>query len=228
MNLELKNIEFSYPYTYLNTLNNLSWSIASGGLIFLYAPEGRGKTTLLKLITGLYSPSGGQILKDGTDFAAVPLKERDTAYTDRGMMFFPRRSVFYNLAYPLKVRGIKKDERKKLIEELVRGTSVEPLLGKKIKELGYSEKLEVLLLRLFAVKRDIILFDEILCDAGEAKSAAAEKIEKLAKENPDKIIVLASADAEDGNLFAAAQKFTMDCGKITEGVLIDERTTEQD
>lgn len=227
MVLELKNLSFYYPYTRFDILNGLSAEWTSGRLIFLYAPEGGGKTTLLKAIAGRIFPQG-KILLDGEDITNKLMSERNIAYTDKSFMFFPHRSVLYNLEFPLKIRRVKKAERRKIIGELVNGTPIESIIGKKIKKLAYSERLDVLLLRLRVLKRDIILFDGILAGAEESKKSAAEKIVAFAEENRDKIIVYAGANGEDTALFTDAAVYTLDCGKMLEGVVYgNEESSEE-
>jgi ABC-type sugar transport system ATPase subunit len=218
--LELKDIRFRYPYVKTDILNGLSWRVGSG-LNVLYAPEGRGKTTLCKVIAGRLKINSGEIVYGGAELTQVKAADRGIAYADDSFLFFPGRSVLYNIAYPLKVRGVPRAERKQAVYALARGTAVERLLGQKIKKLPFLTRLDILLLRLNIVERGILLLDDILKNAGGEKPAAAQKIAALAADT-QKIVILCVSDEADARLFGGAAPYTLDAGKIEEGIIIHE------
>lgn len=210
-------MEYCYPYSHIDILNGLSWETESGRPLFLYAPDGGGKTTLLMSLAGRLMPEG-EMLLDGKDLAAVPMKERAVAYADGTLMFFRFRSVRFNLEYPLKIRKVGKSERLSIVSKAAEEAGLP--LSVKIRKLSFPQKIDALLARLSVIKRDIILFDGILSGAADAeeKQAAAERLKRFARNNTDKIIIFASADPAEAGLFQDAATFTLDAGKIKEGV----------
>jgi ATP-binding cassette subfamily C protein LapB len=69
--IELKNLTFSYPGQTVKVLNNISLKVAAGEKVGIIGPIGSGKTTLGKVILGLYEPSGGMVSMDGTDIRQI-------------------------------------------------------------------------------------------------------------------------------------------------------------
>ena len=96
--IELKNITFSYPEQSSETLNNISLPIAAGERVGIVGPIGSGKTTLGKLILGLYKPSSGMISMDGTDIRQIDPAElrRCIGYVSQDVTLF-RGSVRDNI-----------------------------------------------------------------------------------------------------------------------------------
>ena len=109
--LELEGVEKSYLYG-AKALEDISFTIKTGERISLLGGIGSGKTTLVKTIAGILIPEKGRILLDGRDITELPSKFRGVraVYDKEG--FFKRRSLAYNIEYPLKIRKFPKKDRK--------------------------------------------------------------------------------------------------------------------
>lgn len=109
--LRLQGVEKSYLYG-AKALDDLSFSIDTEERISLLGVSGSGKTTLIKTIAGIVTPEKGRIYLDGRDITDLPPKFRSVkvVYDKEGL--FNRRTVAYNLEYPLKIRKYPKKERK--------------------------------------------------------------------------------------------------------------------
>ena len=92
-------------------LQDLSLSVEEGEFLSLLGPSGCGKSTLMKTIAGIVPARKGTILLDGTDITALPIHRRGTVIVFQDMRLFPHKSVAENVAFPLKMQGVAKQER---------------------------------------------------------------------------------------------------------------------
>src|SRR6201746_1951901 len=134
-----------------------------GGAYALLGPSGCGKTTLLNLISGIVTPSRGQILFDGVDITPLSTQKRNIAQVFQFPVVYDTMTVGQNLAFPLKNRGMPKadiDARVKRIADLL---DLTPYLDRKATRLTADAKQKISLGR-GLVRSDVaaILFDEPL------------------------------------------------------------------
>jgi glycerol transport system ATP-binding protein len=134
-----------------------------GGAYALLGPSGCGKTTLLNLISGIVTPSRGKILFDGADITPLSTQKRNIAQVFQFPVIYDTMTVGQNLAFPLKNRGVPKDEidaREKQIADLL---DLTPYLGRKATRLTADAKQKISLGR-GLVRSDVaaVLFDEPL------------------------------------------------------------------
>ncbi len=134
-----------------------------GGAYALLGPSGCGKTTLLNVISGLLTPSKGRVLFDGRDVTDLPPEKRNIAQVFQFPVLYDTMSVFNNLAFPLRNRGIEEGEIKKRVLEVAEILDLAPFLGKRAAGLAADAKQKISLGR-GLVRSDVaaILFDEPL------------------------------------------------------------------
>ncbi|OHD72204.1 MAG: ABC transporter ATP-binding protein [Spirochaetes bacterium RBG_16_49_21] len=134
-----------------------------GGAYALLGPSGCGKTTLLNIISGLVTPSRGRVLYDGRDVTAMPPEKRNIAQVFQFPVLYDTMTVFDNLAFPLRNRGIEKNEVIKRVHEVAEILDLTPFLKKKAAGLAADAKQKISLGR-GLVRSDVaaILFDEPL------------------------------------------------------------------
>ena len=94
----------------LTAVSNLSLDIANGEFVVLLGPTGAGKTTTLRLVAGLEKADQGKVLIDGVDMTGEPPSARDVTFVFQQYSLYPHMSVFDNMAYGLKIRGVPKSE----------------------------------------------------------------------------------------------------------------------
>ena len=134
-----------------------------GGAYALLGPSGCGKTTLLNVISGLLTPSKGRVFYNGTDVTALPPEKRNIAQVFQFPVLYDTMSVFNNLAFPLRNRGIQESEVKKRVLEVAEILELTPFLKKRAAGLAADAKQKISLGR-GLVRSDVaaILFDEPL------------------------------------------------------------------
>ena len=102
MSIQVKNIEKHFGA--FHALNNISLDFPDGQLVALLGPSGCGKTTLLRIIAGLETADGGQVILEGEDATAVHVRERQVGFVFQHYALFRHMSVFENIAFGLRVR----------------------------------------------------------------------------------------------------------------------------
>jgi glycerol transport system ATP-binding protein len=155
----LKNPKDESDYA-LKRIHNI-WE--DGGAYALLGPSGCGKTTLLNVISGLLTPSKGRVLYDGNDVTDLPPENRNIAQVFQFPVLYDTMSVFNNLAFPLRNRGVEESEIKKRVIEVAEILDLTPFLNKRAAGLGADAKQKISLGR-GLVRSDVaaILFDEPL------------------------------------------------------------------
>lgn len=140
---------------------HLDWE--DGGAYALLGPSGCGKTTLLNIISGLLRASEGSILFDGRDVTALTPDERNIAQVFQFPVVYDTMTVFDNLAFPLRNRGMKESEVAVRVKEIAEMTDLTAMLKKRASGLTADGKQKISLGR-GLVRADVnaILFDEPL------------------------------------------------------------------
>ncbi len=165
--IELNEIAHSYIKNPKNetdyALKRIHNKWEDGGAYALLGPSGCGKTTLLNVISGLLTPSRGRVLYDGKDVTDLPPEKRNIAQVFQFPVLYDTMSVFNNLAFPLRNRGVEEDEVKKRVVEVAEILDLTPFLGKRAAGLAADAKQKISLGR-GLVRSDVaaILFDEPL------------------------------------------------------------------
>lgn len=134
-----------------------------GGAYALLGPSGCGKTTLLNVISGLLTPTRGRVLYNGKDVTAQPPEARNISQVFQFPVLYDTMSVFNNLAFPLRNRGIEESEVKKRVMEVAEILDLTRFLKMKAAGLAADAKQKISLGR-GLVRSDVaaILFDEPL------------------------------------------------------------------
>ena len=99
-NVALRQV--SKRFGLIEAVRDLSFAINDGEFVVLLGPSGAGKTTTLRLVTGLERPDAGSISIDGRDVTQDPPGTRDIAFVFQQYSLYPHLSVYDNLAFPLR------------------------------------------------------------------------------------------------------------------------------
>jgi putative spermidine/putrescine transport system ATP-binding protein len=120
MTLRYENVTYTYAATNIGVFD-ISLEIGRGELLAIIGASGSGKSTILKLLAGFVTPASGRVLVDGKDVSKLPPESRRLGVVFQNYALFPHMRLWENVAYPLKVRGIAKAERRaKAVEMLGR------------------------------------------------------------------------------------------------------------
>ncbi|MBV4492130.1 ABC transporter ATP-binding protein [Pseudomonas oryzicola] len=134
-----------------------------GGAYALLGPSGCGKSTLLNIISGLLTPSHGEVLFDGKPVNQLPPQARNIAQVFQFPVVYDTLSVYDNLAFPLRNQGLDEARVRARVEEIAEVLDLTAALPKKARNLSADEKQKVSMGR-GLVRDDVsaILFDEPL------------------------------------------------------------------
>ena len=148
------------PVYALNEIN-LVWE--DGGAYALLGPSGCGKTTLLNIISGLLTPSEGEILFDGKEVTNLPTSDRQIAQVFQFPVVYDTMTVYDNLAFPLRNRGMEEKLVRERVEQIAEMLDLSANLRKRASGLTADGKQKISLGR-GLVRSDVnaILFDEPL------------------------------------------------------------------
>ena len=144
-------------------LKKLSLELSDGGAYALLGPSGCGKTTLLNLISGLLTPSEGRILFDSSDVTQATPERRNIAQVFQFPVIYDTMTVYDNLAFPLRNRGIGEKEVDSRVREIGRMLELDHMLAKRASGLTADGKQKISLGRgLVRSDVNVIMFDEPL------------------------------------------------------------------
>src|SRR5437899_10375758 len=176
------------------------FAVAPGSGVAIVGPNGSGKSTLLRLLALLERPSEGEVRLDGVAVAGAGPRRRITLVEQRPVLL--RGTVRENLAFGLQVRGIKRTEVNRRVENVAARLAIMPLLGRRRHELSDGEVQRVAVARALAVEQDVLLLDEPASSADRA--AALMLYRTLAEERARRplAVCLASHQLEDAYRWA--------------------------
>jgi spermidine/putrescine transport system ATP-binding protein len=136
--------------------------IASGEFFSFLGPSGCGKTTILRTISGFIDPSEGAVRIGGRDMRGIGPNRRPTALIFQNLALFPMMTVAENVGYGLRVRGIRRKDRRTKVDELLRLVALSDQGDKRVSELSGGQRQRVAIARALAVEPDVLLLDEPL------------------------------------------------------------------
>ena len=136
--------------------------MADGEFCVLLGPSGCGKTTLLRIIAGLESATGGSVQIDEQRVDLLPPRERDVAFVFQNYALYPHMTVAENLGFSLRLRGAPKKEINERIVEVARLLELDNQLNRKPQQLSGGQRQRVALGRAIVRRPKLFLFDEPL------------------------------------------------------------------
>ncbi|USS41272.1 ABC transporter ATP-binding protein [Thermococcus aggregans] len=149
-------------------VRDMNLEVKDGEFMVLLGPSGCGKTTTLRMIAGLEEPTKGQIyigdklVADPEKGVFVPPKDRDIAMVFQSYALYPHMTVYDNIAFPLKLRKVPKQEIDKRVREVAELLGLSELLNRKPRELSGGQRPRVALGRAIVRKPQVFLMDEPL------------------------------------------------------------------
>ncbi len=140
----------------------VDFEVEEGEFIAIMGPSGCGKTTTLRLIAGLETPTGGEIRMRDRLMNDVSPWDRDTPLVWQNLALFPFLSVFQNVEFGLKMRGVPKAERRRKVMQWLEQMSLGDYADHKVHQLSGGQQQRVALARALITEPEILLLDEPL------------------------------------------------------------------
>ena len=160
-----------------NTIvDGINLSAAAGEFIVLVGASGCGKSTTLRMIAGLESPSGGRIVIGGRDVTTARPDQRDIAMVFQNYALYPHMSVAENMSFALTLARVPKSEIRWRVSDAARTLGIENLLERKPKTLSGGQRQRVAMGRAIVREPSVFLFDEPLSNL-DAKLRAQMRVE---------------------------------------------------
>ena len=157
----LKNLVKSYDGK-KNIIDNINLEIKDKEFIVLVGSSGCGKSTILRLISGLEDITSGEILIDDKVVNNIHPKERDIAFVFQSYALYPHMSVYDNIAFGLKMRKYDKKTIDAKVREVAESLNLTELLNRKPKQLSGGQRQRVALGRAIVRNPKVFLMDEPL------------------------------------------------------------------
>lgn len=136
--------------------------VPAGEFLSILGPSGSGKTTLLTMIAGFESPSAGRIIIDGRDVTAVSPDRRNIGMVFQRYALFPHLTVAENIAFPLKMRGVRKDLRAERVGRALDLVQLPDYAKRYPHELSGGQQQRVAVARAIVFEPPVLLMDEPL------------------------------------------------------------------
>ena len=157
--IELRGLAKVYPGS-IDALRPIDLSVESGELLVLLGPSGSGKSTILRLIAGLERPTSGRVCIDGREMRGVPPHRRDLAMVFQHPALYPHLSVFGNMVFGVRGRGISRAQARSRVNHVSGILGLDRVLGRRPSALSGGERQRVAIGRALVREPRIVLFDE--------------------------------------------------------------------
>jgi multiple sugar transport system ATP-binding protein len=173
----------SKKYGKQQVLKEFNLSIRDKELFALLGAAGAGKSTVLKLVAGIEEPSSGRILFDDTVVNHQTPRERDVALMFQSYALYPNKTVYENLAFPLRIRKRPKEDVERSVAEVSKSLGISHLLQKYPGLLSGGERQRVAVGRAMIRKPKVYLFDEPLTNLdAKLRVVTRTEIKRLQRE----------------------------------------------
>jgi sn-glycerol 3-phosphate transport system ATP-binding protein len=158
--VELRQVKKRYVDT--DVIHGIDMQIGDGEFVVIVGPSGCGKSTLLRMVAGLEEITGGEVAIDGRVVNNLEPKDRDIAMVFQNYALYPHMSVYENMAYGLKIRGMDKAEIGQRVDKAAKILELGALLERKPRQLSGGQRQRVAMGRAIVREPKVFLFDEPL------------------------------------------------------------------
>lgn len=199
----LSLVNLTKKYGKVTAISRLNLEVENRKITVLLGPTAAGKTTTLRCIAGLEKPQTGDIFIDGERINDLPPKDRDVAFVFQNFSLYPRYTVFENIASPLRIRNISKDDIDKNVKRVAHMLHIEHLLERKPIFISGGEMQRVAIARALVRNPRVFLLDEPLTNLdAKIREETRTELKRLQNETgatffyatPDQIDALSIGD----------------------------------
>jgi putative spermidine/putrescine transport system ATP-binding protein len=164
--VRFENVDKSYDGKQL-VVKGLDLDIAEGEFVTMLGPSGSGKTTCLMMLAGFETPTNGQIYLDNKVISDIPPHKRGIGMVFQNYALFPHMTVYENLAFPLRVRKIPKDEADKKVDKALSMVSLQGFEARMPMQLSGGQQQRVAVARSLVFDPQLVLMDEAFRSIGQ-------------------------------------------------------------
>lgn len=162
--IQLKNVNLDFEGS--NVLHSVNLSVQRGEVLVVVGPSGHGKTSLLKLMTGLLSPTNGEVFVEGANSASLGVKQREDLVKKMGMLFqknalFDSFTCGENIAFPLReLTDLSEAEIQKKVEYFLEAVGIAHSINLYPDEISGGMQKRLGIARALALDPEIIFYDD--------------------------------------------------------------------
>lgn len=159
--VSFKNVQKTYDGETL-VVKNLNLEIEQGEFLTMLGPSGSGKTTCLMMLAGFETATHGEILLQGKPINRIPPERRNIGMVFQSYALFPHKSVAENLAFPLKVRKVSKDDIARKVKKALNMVNMEKFANRMPAQLSGGQQQRIAVARALVFEPALVLMDEPL------------------------------------------------------------------
>lgn len=209
-------------YQKIEALKSVDLEVSRGEHLTIVGPNGSGKTTLLKIMACLIKPTSGELYFNGIRID----NSNRASYREKGTMVFQQpvlfnTSVYNNMAYGLKVKGLSKTEIDQKVNEALELVKLQDFNSRHANQLSGGEKQRVSLARAIILDKEVLLLDEPTANLDPTSVTIIEETITALKEHPEKTVITATH-----NMFQA-ERLADKLALLINGVVVETGYTNE-
>ena len=154
--------QLTKSYGKLRVLDAVDLDVRSGEFLTLLGPSGSGKTTLLMMLAGFVRPDHGSLKFGEREVVRLAPHKRDVGMVFQNYALFPHMDVAANIAFPLKLRGVGRDESDRRVAQALELVKLGGYGARRIEQLSGGQRQRIALARAIVFEPRILLMDEPL------------------------------------------------------------------
>ena len=183
-------------------LHEISLQVEAGCFFSLLGLSGGGKSTLMKAIVGLLPLDRGDIIWQGRSLATLPPEKRKMTLVFQDLRLFPHLTVLDNVAFPLKMLGMKKESRRKMAMEILQQVELTDFVQRYPNQLSGGQQQRVALARAVILKPSVLLLDEPFSSLDLPLRQSIRKLVRSLHEQMELTTVLVTHDVGEAMLLS--------------------------
>ena len=158
----LELVDIVHNYDGIRLLDGVNFTVGENEVLCLLGPSGGGKSTILRIIAGFDKPVSGKVLYKGRNITNDPIYTRDFGMVFQDYALFPHMSVYENIAFGLRMKGVTDPELGKKVQNALEQVGMAGFSGRKVTDLSGGEQQRVALARSLVVRPSLLMLDEPL------------------------------------------------------------------
>lgn len=214
LRFEQYSVYFKVKKDYCIALDQVDLSIEKGEFVAVTGPSGCGKTTLLRSAMGLTNTlTSGDVFLHGRPVGEVDISQENIGYLSQEYSLYPSMTIYENIAYPLTVMGVDRDETDRRVKEMADILGLTPLLTRKPRQLSGGQQQRVALGRLLIKNPKLALFDEPFSNVSPDTRRELGQLVRTLHERLGNTVLFVTHDVEEARTLAD-RVITMEQGEI--------------